>query len=205
MTDAIGQSAGAEYNGLAGSDNKTDSEKLVPLIAMQDDFFRIAGQSFCVISFIDGSTYSGARVDGQICAPMHLLKLRGVFSSKDKAEAHANKCQQLDPYFDVHVVPTFKWTSVGAALASDTKYANEAVASVMESYFETEDEIMSDMQRRMQLNQDGVEREDSTSRVYDDAAAMPARSEYSHDDKGATFQPMGVADACDILRQAVNA
>jgi hypothetical protein len=197
------RTTGAEYNGLAPADDEKETK--VPLIAMQDDFHRIAGQSFAVISFIDGSTYAGARVDGQICAPMHLMKLRGVFGSKVKAEAHAKKCQQLDPYFDIHVVPTFKWTSVGATMASDTKYANDEVATVMESYFETEDEILSDMQKRMQLNQDGVTRADDTSRVYDEAAAVPARADYSHDEAGMNFQSMGVDEACAVLREAVTA
>jgi hypothetical protein len=198
------RTTGAEYNGLAPADDEKDTNK-VPLVAMQDDFHRIAGQSFAVISFIDGSTYAGARVDGQICAPMHLFKLRGVFSSKPKAEAHAKKCQQLDPYFDIHVVPTFKWTSVGATMASDTKYANEEVATVMESYFETEDEILSDMQKRMKLNQDGVARAEETTRVYDEAAAVPSRSEYSHDEVGMNFQSMDLKEASDVLRQAVMA
>jgi hypothetical protein len=205
--DVDERSTGAVYHGLtsADEDNGSGSDTKVPLIAMQDDFHRIAGQSFAVISFIDGATYGGARVDGQLCAPMHLFKLRGVFSSKVKAESHAKKCQQLDPYFDVHIVPTFKWTSVGAAMASDTKYANDDVASLMESYFETEDEILSDMQKRMQLNQSGVARSEETSQVYNDAAAAPIRSDYSHDEVGLSFDEMGLEEAAAALRRAVEA
>jgi hypothetical protein len=188
---------GAEYHGLA--DKSQDADTKVPLIAMEDDFHRVAGQTFAVISFIDGATYGGARVDGQICAPMHLLKLRGVFSSKLKAEAHANKCQQLDPYFDVHIVPTFKWTSVGATMASDTKYANDVISDVMESYFDTEDEILSDMHKRMQMNQDGVLRGEDTKKVYESAVSTPVRADYSHDAIGLSFQEMSIKEASAAL------
>jgi hypothetical protein len=189
----------AEYHGLKDQSEKENTK--VPLIALQDDFHRVAGQSYAVVSFIDGSTYGGARVDGQICAPMHLLKIRGVFSSKLKADAHALKLQQLDPYFDVHIVPTFKWTSVGATMASDTKYGESAVADVMEDYFETEDEVLSNMHKRMQLNRDGVERGDDTNTVYDQAVSATSREDYESAPANLTFEEMGVEMGCKALQK----
>ena len=41
----------------------------VPLIALEEDFFKISGQSYAVLSFIDKSQYAGIRLRCVVVPP----------------------------------------------------------------------------------------------------------------------------------------
>ena len=138
-----------QYKDLCAADPFVNGTK-VPVLAMEEDFHKIPGQSYAVVSFIDASQYNGLRTkEGMSDKSVHLLKIRGVFSTAEKAEHHARRVQELDAYFDVSVIPTHAWTTIGAFMASEQNYGDDTLNDIMGGYFEKEDMTVADLQDRV--------------------------------------------------------
>lgn len=142
----------------------------VPLIALEDDFYKIAGQAYAVLSFIDQSQYAGLRLEGSMSQPVHLIKLRGTFGTKEAAEKHVKQCQAIDTYFDYHIVETHKWTTVGASTGGEQEWQDDMVNDAMQGYFEKENDTLGNLQARIKLAQDGgEERSGEATKFYEDS------------------------------------
>lgn len=164
-TPELSPPGGNDFHDLS----KDTTDGPVPLIALEEDFFKVPGQAFAVLSFIDSSQYKGLRVEGAMSFPMHLIKVRGVFSTKDAAEKHVLQCQSIDTYFDYHIVETHKWTTVGAANASEQKWKDDTVDDAMHKYFEAENDTLANLQHRIQVSKDGIQRSDESSGFWEDS------------------------------------
>ena len=175
----------------------------VPLISLEDDFFKIPGQAYAVLSFIDQSQYQGARLEGVMSAPMHLIKLRGVFSSVEAAEKHVKQCQSVDTYFDYHIVETHKWTTIGASKGDEQVWADKDMHEAMQDYFEKDNDTLANIERRIKLSQDGNERSDETSSFWK-SAQKTGKPNNVHEIPG-TLQPMNLREAANYNPEPVAA
>lgn len=128
-----------------------------PLIALEEDFFKVAGQAFAVLSFIDSSQYSGLRLEGAMSQPTHLIKVRGVFSTQEAAENHVKQCQQIDTYFDYHVIETHKWSTIGASKGDEQVWGDEMMNEAMHKYFEKDNDTLANLEKRIERAQKGDE------------------------------------------------
>ena len=157
-------------NGQAFSELSQDTvEQQVPLIALEKDFHQIPGQKFAVLSFIDANQYQGARIDGAMSHPMHLIKVRGVFATKEAATVHVKQCQKMDTFFDYHIVETHTWTTIGASTGKEQEWEDDTVNDVMGGYFDKENDTLSNIEHRIQASRDGVERSDEASKFWSES------------------------------------
>jgi len=175
----------------------------VPLISLEDDFFKIPGQAYAVLSFIDQSQYQGARLEGVMSAPMHLIKLRGVFSSVEAAEKHVKQCQSVDTYFDYHIVETHKWTTIGASKGDEQVWADKDMHEAMQDYFEKDNDTLANIERRIKLSQDGNERSDETSSFWKDAQKIKASQDAPN--IPGPLKPMNLEQAANYNPPTVSA
>lgn len=182
MTNLETKSTGALFNSLR-ADEPPDGDVQIPLVALEEDFHKIPGQKYAVLSFIDASGYKGLRVSGAISKPMHLIKMRGVFKTIAAAEAHVRTCRKIDSHFDFHIIETHKWSTIGAHMASEQEWEDDTVNNTMQEYFETEDEVISDMAHRVAIAQqsskddrDVQQEEDKASDFWETSQKMPQPS-----------------------------
>lgn len=145
----------------------------VPILAMEDDFHKLPGQKYAVVSFVDASNYTKIRCEGQVAEPRHLIKIRGVFNSVHKAEEHVKVLQQLDPYFDLHVIETHKWTPIGAFTASEQRYPDQKIQDVMTDYFAEEDYALSNLQSRVKAaKENNTDRTEEATKFWQNAQGL---------------------------------
>lgn len=166
---------GKEFQNLSGDTVQNG----VPLIALEDDFFKITGQQFAVLSFIDSSQYEGLRLEGAMSHPMHLIKVRGVFNTVDAAEKHVKQCQTMDTHFDYHIVETHKWTTVGASKGDEQEWQEENVNEAMQHYFQRDNDTLANLQKRIEISQEGNERSDETTQFWKDSQGAKTKEEAS--------------------------
>ncbi len=111
------------------------SEKTVKKIdhLMEDE--QIPRQNFCCISFLSPENISNCSVRG--------LKVRGVFDTKEQADAHAKQLQAKDPDFHVFVGEIGKWLPWDPDPNSvpDQVYKEEQLQDLMAKYKENQKNI----------------------------------------------------------------
>ena len=61
---------------------------------------------------------------------------RGVFPTHERAAQRVKTLMTVDPYFDLHIVKTGTWTTIGAGKGEDVEYENAGVHSVMQGFFD---------------------------------------------------------------------
>lgn len=178
--DLFGELSQPQQRCLA--EEKEDSTE-VPLVALEEDFVKVPGQNFAVLSFIDSLQYKGLKLEGHMSLPMHLIKVRGVFKTLESAEAHVKLQRKMDAHFDYHIVTTHKWTTIGAHMASEQEWESEIVNSNMQSYFEKQDEVISDMTNRVRSTQQQLksDRASSAADVFENAKGIQPRDACSSD------------------------
>lgn len=184
-------------------------EEQVPLIALEKDFHQIPGQKYAVLSFIDASQYQGARIDGALSHPMHLIKVRGVFSTKEAATSHVKQCQKMDTFFDYHIVETHTWTTIGASTGKEQEWGDDTVNNVMGEYFDKENDTLSNIEHRIQSSRDGIERSDEASTFWEDSQkcgasggvdGIPSVGTSGPPTDGFTFKPMSLHAAAAMAQ-----
>jgi hypothetical protein len=70
---------------------------------LDEDIVKVGGQQFAAISLVSRTT--NQKVESDKIA----LKIRGVFATKEEAEAHIRRLIKTDPEFDIFVVDMYKW------------------------------------------------------------------------------------------------
>lgn len=120
----------------------------VPLIALESDVHRIPGQNWAVFSLIKPEEYRSLKHKNGEYSGL-LIKFRGVFASKEDAEAHIKKILSIDKHFDIHLVPAFSWAGVEDDSLDDREYANEMIGEIMKGYFENENRKIQSIRERI--------------------------------------------------------
>lgn len=89
----------------------------------------ISHQQFCCLSFVSP--------DGRQKSNLHALKVRGSFSKKEEADAHAKKLRKLDSEFDIFVAEVGKWLPwYPDPTNMDMEYAEEELNELIKGHKE---------------------------------------------------------------------
>lgn len=128
----------------------------VPMIALQEDIYKIPGQNFICFSVIKPEDYGALHhKDGSYKGS--LIKFRGVFESREEADKHIRKVMKSDRHFDVHLVPAFTWAGMDDDIIEDREYADSAISDIIKGYFQTENNRMKGVRQRIKNTQDGTD------------------------------------------------
>ena len=120
----------------------------VPMIALEPDLFRVPDQLWALFSMIRPDEYKAAHHKNRDYHG-YLIKFRGVFATREDAEAHIKKLMAIDRHFDVHLIPAFTWSGIDDDCVEDRQYADEMVGSILKGYFEHENSRMSGIRDRI--------------------------------------------------------
>jgi hypothetical protein len=147
----------------------------VPLIALESDVYRLQGQNWAVFSLIKPEEYRSLKHKNGEYSGL-LIKFRGVFASKEDAEAHIKKILSVDKHFDVHLVPAFSWAGVEDDSLEDREYANEMIGEIMKGYFENENRKIQSIRERIKYTEkpDSMRSEEASSFFLSAAGAAAA-------------------------------
>lgn len=146
--------------------NKIDR---VPIVALSDDIVKVPGQNYVCFSIIKPEDY-GVLHHGDNEYKGSLIKIRGVFATKDAAERHIKKLMRIDKHFDVHLVPCFRWAAIDNSDEDDTEYADEKIGEIMKGYFKQENNKIKNVRERIALTEDAEnERSEEATRFWEEA------------------------------------
>jgi hypothetical protein len=78
------------------------------------------------------------------------LKIRGCFSTKEEAGAHAKRLQKEDPLVDIYVVDMYKWLLVppDRMQIDDVHYQNDKLEEIMQGYMKNQREASAHFEKR---------------------------------------------------------
>jgi hypothetical protein len=78
------------------------------------------------------------------------MKIRGCFSTRDEAAAHAKRLQKEDAIVDIYVVDMYKWLLVppDRDQISDVHYQNEKLEEIMTKYRENQSAASAMFEKR---------------------------------------------------------
>lgn len=151
----------------------------VPVIALEQDVFKIPGQNFACFSVIRPEDY-GVLHHGDSSYKGFLIKFRGVFPSREEADKHIRKVMGTDRNFDVHLVPCFQWSRMDDDTPEDREHLNSTIGDIMKGYFKEENNRMKGLRERIANTEEGkVVRADEANDFFDKAVnahptALPA-------------------------------
>ena len=144
----------------------------VPVIALEEDVYRIPDQNYACFSVIRPEDYGVLHhQDGSYRGS--LIKFRGVFKSREEADHHIRRVMKADKHFDVHLVPCFTWAGMDDHAIEDREYANSEIAEIMKGYFSEENNRMKGVRERIRATQAN----DPTQKIgWNEEAGGAARS-----------------------------
>jgi hypothetical protein len=145
---AVDDSAPVEKTSRASTWFDNNKITRVPMIALEPDVYRVPGQAWALFSMIRPEEYKAAHHKNREYHG-YLIKFRGVFPTREEAEAHIRKVMAIDRHFDVHLVPAFSWSGIDDDCVEDRQYANEMVGSILKGYFEQENSRMLGIRERI--------------------------------------------------------
>jgi hypothetical protein len=145
---AVDESAPVEKSSRASTWFDNNKVTRVPMIALEPDVYRVPGQAWALFSMIRPEEYKAAHHKNRDYHG-YLIKFRGVFATREEAEAHIKKVMAIDRHFDVHLIPAFSWSGIDDDCVEDRQYANEMVGSILKGYFEQENSRMIGIRERI--------------------------------------------------------
>jgi len=108
----------------------------------QTDYITVPGQVFACLSIV-----------GPDCpqkTDKFAIKIRGSFSTRSEAEAHAKRLQKDDATFDIYVVDLYKWLLIppDKDAIEDQHYNDEKLEEIMTKYRENQRMAASMFEKR---------------------------------------------------------
>ena len=123
----------------------------VPLIAMQDDVYRVRNQNYACVSVIKPSEYAALH-HGERKYHGLLFKIRGVFATRAEADQWIrSKIMNLDPHFDVHLIKCHSWSGLEDDDVNDREYLDDEINEIMSGYFAEEHDKQLGLNTRVQI------------------------------------------------------
>lgn len=109
---------------------------------LQEDFVTVPGQRFALVSFVSPS----GKQKSEQCG----MKLRGVFNTRDEANAHVKRLQREDNLFDIYLVEMYKWLAIPPQLEkiSDVQYQETFLNDLISSYKDNQELAKQHFQER---------------------------------------------------------
>jgi hypothetical protein len=148
------------------------ADRLVPVIALETDVNRVPGQRFVCLSVIKPDQYAALH-HGERKYKGLLIKVRGVFATREAADAHIrNNILPLDPHFDVHLIEAHKWSGVEDDDVHDREYMDEGIRGMMQAYFAEENDKQVSMQSRIAAAKSKVKRTKEAGNAWREANGL---------------------------------
>ena len=100
---------------------------------LDEDFLTVPGQRYALVSFVSP--------DGRQKALNFGMKIRGVFQSKEEAEAHVKRIQGYDGTFDIFLLEMYKWCLIPPDVdkIEDIKYQESYLEQLVSNYQENQE------------------------------------------------------------------
>ena len=148
FTEVVDDGFAAEKPSRASTWFDNNKVSRVPMIALEPDLYRVKDQAWALFSMIRPDEYKAMHHKNREYHGF-LIKFRGVFATREEAEAHIKKLMMIDRHFDVHLVPAFTWSGIDDDCVEDRAYADEMVGSILKGYFEQENTRMTGIRDRI--------------------------------------------------------
>lgn len=115
---------------------------------LDEDTVKVPGQNYALVSFVSKSTKNQKTDHDKIG-----LKIRGVFATKEEAEAHIKKLMKSDNLFDVYLVEMWKWLAVPPNNddIEDVRYQEEYLQEMVKEYKNSQELAKQHFQERKKL------------------------------------------------------
>lgn len=112
-------------------------------VYLDEDPIKIPGQSFLLLSVVSPE---GRQKSDQLA-----VKIRGVFETREEADAHAKRLMSADPSFDVFVADMYRWLVLPPpADYLEEEYANnELLNELIHGYKESQQKSKEFFERRV--------------------------------------------------------
>jgi hypothetical protein len=125
----------------------------------------IPGQLYVLMSFISPERIMNCDIRG--------VKIRGVYSSREKAEKALEVLKKKDKYFDIWLGEVGKWLpwNPNTSQVEEVKYRNKKLDKIMGKVHKTELETLNELvgRRKEQLDKDKVAHKDRIKNSIKDA------------------------------------
>lgn len=145
-----------EYEDLDESTIVNEDQYKYTEIDCLDEDDPIPGQMYVLMSFISPERIMNCDIRG--------IKIRGVYSTREKAEKALNNLKNKDKYFDIWMGEVGKWLpwNPTTAQAEEVKYRNKKLDKIMNKVHKTEVETLNELvgRRKEQLDKDKVAHKD---------------------------------------------
>lgn len=120
---------------------------------LTNDYITVPGQNYALISVVSPDSNQKAEQCG--------IKIRGVFNSRQEADAHARTLQQADPDFDIYLVDMYKWLLVppDPSKIEDQEYQEELLNGLLKGY--RQNQLLAKQhfeERKASVMQEGLEK-----------------------------------------------
>ena len=132
-------------------------------MSLEQDYTTVPGQLFACLSVVGPEAPQKNDKFG--------IKIRGAFSSRDEAAAHAKRLQKEDSTFDIYVVDMYKWLLIppDPLKIEDVHYQNEKLEEIMSGYKDNQAEaarMFNERKRDMAEAKSYVKPGDENSMFY---------------------------------------
>ncbi len=99
---------------------------------LEADPIGVPGQNYVLLSVVSPDSNQKSDKCG--------VKIRGVFATRQEADAHAKKLQKLDPTYDIYCADVGKWLLIppDATNIEEQEYAEDFLNNLMKSYKENQ-------------------------------------------------------------------
>jgi hypothetical protein len=173
----------------------TNKNVRVPIIALEEDIYKIPDQNFACFSVIRPEDY-GALHHKEGDYKGSLIKFRGVFASREEADKHIRKVMKADKHFDIHLVPCFTWAAMDDDSIENREYMDNNIQEIIKGYFKEENNRMKGVSRRIRNTEEDLNRseeitdffEKSQGFIEDRPPVRPAKS-----------KPVSLSELADAL------
>jgi hypothetical protein len=97
-------------------------------VYLDEDQLKVPGCSFVLLSFVSPESNQKCNKFG--------LKVRGVFATREDAEAHVERLMRVDPNFDVFVADCHRWLLCPpkAEDVADERYTNKFLDRLIQTH-----------------------------------------------------------------------
>lgn len=127
------------------------SEK--PATFLTDDIVTVPGQVFALLSVVGPTANQKTDKWG--------LKIRGVFNTRQEAQEHVKRIQELDGNFDVYLVDMYKWLLFppDPTAIEDVTYQEKFLNDLVRGHYENQKKAKQIFEeRKMQVMMDGLDK-----------------------------------------------
>lgn len=120
---------------------------------LTDDAITVPGQRFALMSIVGPEASQKTEKWG--------LKIRGVFNSKEEAQAHVKELMNYDPNFDVYLLDMYKWVLFppDPTQIQDTTYQEKFLNDLIRGHHESQLKAKQVFEKRKQeVMMDGLDK-----------------------------------------------